>query len=501
MLVLSGLAFAFGFVTNVVLGRSGPEVLGFYGFVVVTLSLLSGFFVLGGNHVVMTYLPAMHDSERTSFLRTYALIIVAFAVVLLGVCVRFPSILRALYGGGLSNQPLLLYLALLLPVSIAQMLSWSVLQSDLRLRRLALSQQTVSVLTCVSLVLAVLVAPAFGMEDPLQSRSYVLVAVLVANLASLGVALWPFTRRRTGGRAGGTRPARAGPSLPAGFWRFSIAFHASTVLFFVIRNADQLFVLHRLGLAELGFYRSAFVVAQLVAWFASVTDWAVYPALCNLAPVDRPAAYVRFARLNSVGTAVIAAGIILLSRLVLDVFGRSVSAESRTLLLVLAAANAVTAPLVTLNNSAIMARGRAGLVFVENLGCAAAAIAAYWLLGSRFGLLGVAAAFAALQGLLLVVSTVLAARVLPPPFPFPLRASATSVVAVLYALAGDRLLPWSVAGLSVRVVLLGLLPLGLFVSRLVGRDELTELRRLLLPHGASPRSARRAAEAVRRVSP
>jgi len=48
MLVLSASAMLFGFGTNVILGRAGPETLGFYGFLMVTYSLVSTFSVLGG---------------------------------------------------------------------------------------------------------------------------------------------------------------------------------------------------------------------------------------------------------------------------------------------------------------------------------------------------------------------------------------------------------------------------------------------------------------------
>jgi O-antigen/teichoic acid export membrane protein len=472
MLALSAAAMLFGFGTNVLLGRAGPTTLGFYNFLIATYSLVTTFFVLGGNHVIVTYLPTCAPGLRARFLVTYSVIVSGFAGLLLAVSMGMPATLRLLYGDELAFSPLP-YIALFVPIVLGQVVFWSMLQGTMRFRMLSVSQQLVSVLTFVFLA-GVAIKSLFQGRGFTPSFRTIALAVAGANLAAI---LYPAARAMLDSRgrlAGWWRPY-----VPAGAISFALYFHASTLLYFVVRNADQFFVLRQLGLRELGFYRSAFVIAQLVAWFSATTDWIVYPTLCNLPVEAYPQAYTRFARLNALGTGVIAALVALFSEEALGFFGASASTESRPVLLILVGSMAVAAPLISLNNSVLMAQQKARVVLYGNLVAAIVCLAAYILLGSWLGLVGVGIAFLTLQVTLLVITCRLALR--ESEVVLPVVPLATSLVCVGWGLLGTWLAGPGWIGITCRGAMALLLVPLLVALRLVRWSELRELARLAAP--------------------
>lgn len=480
MLWLSASALACGFGTNVVLGRAGPELLGFYGFLTLTVSLISVFFVLGGSNVLVNYLPKSSGEEKTSFLLTYAGIVLVGALVFLALAAAFPVLLDLVYGT-VSESSVLGYLALFLPLGVLQTLAWSSLQAELDLRVLAVSHQLVSSLNFVFLLV---VAAGGWLDGPVDgARRYVLASMLLANAASLGVAAWRLARKQLRSWSGFRQPY-----LPEGFWKFSLFFHASTLVQFAVRSLDQVYVLRELGFVALGYYRSALVLANLANFLLVVTDRAFYSTFCNVDASAQPRLHGRFVRLNSVGTALVGLVLLMFSQELLRLFGESATAESRTVLMLIAGAILVCFPITSVNNALVAARERMNLIFVNNVIGAVAAIVLYEVLGSR-GLVGVGWAFAILQLLMLIASSVVARRAAGVPFPlisWALSVTATGIGATA-ALAFDHV---SIADVAFKVVIAAAFLPAIVAARLVTVAELKDLAALLLPgRWTGPREA------------
>lgn len=470
ILWLSATALACGFGTNVVLGRSDPELLGYYGLLTLTLSVVGIFFVLGGGNVVVNYLPKLAPRDKTSFLAAYTLVVVASSVGLLAVAALVPGLPDVIYGDAAGPEAVG-YLALFLPIGILQMLVWSTLQADLSLRTFAVSQGLVSSATFVVLL-------AFAFDGRLVSssaRDYVLAAVVAANAASIAVGLTRLWRRRL--RSWG-RPRRL--FLPDGFWRFSLYFHGGTMVSFTVRNLDQVYVLRELGLVSLGYYRSALVLAQLGNFLLLVTDKGFYSTFCNVEPEGHARLHHRFVRLNSIGTALAGLVLLLFASELLTLFGESATAESQTILMLIASAILVAFPITSVNNSLVTAREKMNLIFVNNALGAAAAVALYTVIGGRWGLAGVGWAFVTLQLLMLALSSIAAWRVAA--IGFPAGPWAVSLVAVAAGtVAGAAFDDVSAGGIAIKVaVAVAFLPL-LVWTRLVTVDELKDLAALVVP--------------------
>lgn len=472
MLWLSASALACGFGTNVVLGRIGPELLGFYGFLTLTVSLISVFFVLGGSNVLVNYLPKQTKKEKLPFLLTYGAIVLLSAGAFLALVAAFPFLLDLIYGT-VSESSVLTYLAAFLPVVALQTLVWSALQADLDLKVLAISHQLVSSLNFA--VLAFVAAAGWLEGDVSTGRRYVLISMLAANTAALVLALVRLWRKqiRSWERA-------AAPHLPGGFWRFSLFFHSSTLVQFAVRSLDQVYVLRELGFVALGYYRSALVLAQLANFLLVVTDRAFYSTFCNVGPATHAGLHRRFVRLNTVGTALAGLVLLLFSREVLELFGESATSSSTKVLLLLAGAILLAFPITSVNNAVVAARERMNMLLVNNVIGAVTAIVLYETFAERFGLVGIAAAFAILQLLMLVVSSFTARRAAS--VTFSLSSFTLSAVAVAIGIGGALVFD-DVTPVAVGVKLLicaSFVPVAV-LSRLATVDDLREFAALVLP--------------------
>lgn len=480
MLWLSASALVCGFGTNVVLGRAGPELLGFYGFLTLTVSLISVFFVLGGSNVLVNYLPKRSPEEKLSFLGTYTAIVLVAALAFLALAAAFPAVLDLVYGT-VSESSALAYLALFLPLGVLQTLAWSSLQAELDLRVLAVSHQLVSSLNFAFLVVVALGGWLDGPVD--ETRRFVVVSMLVANGVSLGVAAWRLASKQMRSWSGFRRPY-----LPNGFWRFSLFFHASTLVQFAVRSLDQVYVLRELGFVSLGYYRSALVLANLANFLLVVTDRAFYGTFCNVDASAQPPLHGRFVRLNSVGTALVGLVLLLFSQELLELFGASATEDSRTVLMLIAGAILVCFPITSVNNALVAAREKMNLIFANNVVGAVAAVALYETLGGR-GLVGVGWAFAILQLLMLIASSVAARRAAG--VAFPASSWALSVAATGIGAAGALVFAHvSLVSVTLKALIaLAFLP-AIVAARLVSIDELKDLAALLLPgRWGKPREA------------
>ncbi len=129
MLYLSGFSLIAGYGTNVLLARMGAATLGFYGLLLLIVSLINTFFVLGGSNVIVNFLPKIEGPQKREFLGSYAVLIVAFSSCCLGVFLLFPRLVELVFGHRV-EVPVVRYMVILLPVLIAQFFVWGVLQAE-----------------------------------------------------------------------------------------------------------------------------------------------------------------------------------------------------------------------------------------------------------------------------------------------------------------------------------------------------------------------------------
>ena len=330
---LTLLSVPFSLAVRVILARAGRSVLGAYGLLGVYTSLVNVFLYLGGDAVVMRFLPALAPGQRRGFLLRYCGIIAAGWLPWLGLAWGFSGQLHWLFGPGLALR-LEWILVLLAPICIFYSLVMAVLKASMEIRAAQIIKRWVPLGS--SLIFAAL---AWGARTSLREHAvlYLWTVYLAMAAGALGVgAYWAekalpaadlFPRctgrvvgkamrdRRRGtyglkahgpdgvpatsrpvsiesiwatfchrGRVLKWRSKKSGPAtrrLPPGFWPYTWTLQANGILSFLANRADILLVLSAGGLQILGEYVALKTLAQGVRTFVKLLLDSLFPSLAN----------------------------------------------------------------------------------------------------------------------------------------------------------------------------------------------------------------------------
>ncbi len=472
MLYLSGSALVAGFCTNVILGRLGAEMLGLYTLLMIIVSMIQTFFVFGASNVLVNYLPNLEPTSRPRFILTYSILVYVVGTLLLVVCLLFPQVMQLVFRSEL-NISLSLYLIVLVPILLAQVLVWAILQAELEGTVLAISQNAVSWLYLVTVGVLFLA----GVLNTEAGNRYLFGAVVVANLVAflIGVA---YVRREYLTVESVTRSW----FLPKGFWSFTLALHFGTLFNFLIANAAPMFVIRELSLRDLGYYRAAAVFAGFVPWVPSVFDRSFYPSFCNLVSKKLPThdVYGKFARLNAMSSGTVALTILLFAREFLSVFGKEFSDSSYIMLALLAIGYVVSTPFVSINFALVTAHLKTPHTMGAYAITAFSGIVLFSVLAPAYGLVGIGLAFIGLQLILLALSVALTWHFTRSPFPF--RAFVITLLVTAVGSCGAYYFGTvSLPNTAIKSALFVSFFVSLIATRLMTIDEIKEMMRVLLP--------------------
>ncbi len=473
MLYLSASALVAGFCTNVLLGRLGPETLGFYSLLMLIVSMVQTFFVFGAANVLVQYIPNLAAGLRPKFIFTYSIIVFAVGFLILGICLAFPAFMQLIFRQEL-RIPVGMYMAILVPLLLAQVLVWATLQADLQGSVLALSQNSVSWFYFANIGL--LLVSGF-LNSASDRTAYIFGAVVLSNVLALAIGAF-YLRREYFRRSN----ISGGWFLPKGFWRFTIALHFGTLFNFIISNAAPVFIVRELGLRELGYFRAASVFAGFVSWIPSVFDKSFYPSFTNLVSKGLPTdeVYAKFSRLNAMSSGVVALVILLFTRELLSVFGKEFGDGAYFLLTMLSAGYVISTPFISINFALITAHMKTPHTMIVYAVGAGVGILLYSTLVPHFGLQGIAISFISLQIVMFIMSWTLTWHYTKSPFPG--RAFLITLCVVCIGLVGAHYFgSVSITNTLIKLGLAGGFFAALLATGIVTKNEVSEMLAVVLP--------------------
>lgn len=274
---LSVLAAPFGYGTSTLLARTGPDVIGTYGLLMVYVALASTVFYFGGDAVVVKFIPEIDPTLRPDFLMSYFGVILLALLPWLVAAAIWPAGLHYLFGsqGGARVQYLLLCLS---PVYIVYCMTAAALKGVLELAWAQVILRLVTVSTFAFYALVYFFGRGF-LEAYYAEIVWGLYLSLVAAAAIVGFARlrklegWRLHRRRLRF------------FIPSGFWRYTLTLQESSGLAFLTQRLDFLLVLNFAGLAVLGKYVAVLTVAQIVQVVNKSFIDALLPSLTNVLAV------------------------------------------------------------------------------------------------------------------------------------------------------------------------------------------------------------------------
>ncbi|MFB3813624.1 MAG: lipopolysaccharide biosynthesis protein [Terriglobales bacterium] len=287
---LSALGVPFTYGTSVLLARTGPEVIGTYGLLLVYITAVSSLFYVGGDAVVIKFVPELPRQKRFAFLVSYFVVTAGFLLSWMVLAASWPRLLRYVFGehGGAPLQVLLVCLSpLYVLLSITVAAHKAVL--DMRWAHLLMR-----VLTIGSFLVY---AALFVLARPLLATHYtVFVWGIYLGLTALATifGVWHLARSSEWHCAWRSM----GFFLPAKFWTYTLTLEQVSVLSFLINRLDLLLVMNLGGLRTLGKYVAALTLADVIRAANRFFVDTLLPSLTNTFAVGSKAAAAQVFSMN-----------------------------------------------------------------------------------------------------------------------------------------------------------------------------------------------------------
>lgn len=267
---LSILALPFSYATNVLLARIGPEALGTFGVLNVYMGIVFVFFFLGGCAVPMKFLPGMTPDRRSSFLASYAFVILLNFLPWLLLAMWRPQLLHFLFGSA-GTPDLQLQLIYLSPLCLAYLLMITSLKAILEMKWAQLLDRGITFGLTLVLLLLFLWKPVWLRQHSANSvwLTYIGLTFVVAVIAFCRL-LWL-----------GVLTGRPLFWLPPRFWPYTLLLQANGFLSVLGSRLDYIFILNTGGLARLGDYVAITSIAGVIPRIAGFVVDSLLPALTN----------------------------------------------------------------------------------------------------------------------------------------------------------------------------------------------------------------------------
>lgn len=382
---LSVLSIPFSYGTRILLARIGPEALGTFGILTVYIGVVAVFLYVGGNAVVIRFLPAIEPEKRGSFLASYLAVLLLAMLPWLALVTASPRVMELVFG---SQTParLLLLLMYLSPVYVLFSVVTATLKAEMEIKW----AQALNRLVPIGFFL--IYAALYGFARAALQRHYAF-AIWSVYLGLTAVATVLGVPRMLRRLAGSARPLKF--YLPAGFWKFTLALQGSSTLGFLTSRLDLIFVLHAGGVKLLGEYVAITSVASVVTRITTFIADSFLPSLTNtLARGDWSASRsVTETYLRAIFPSVLAMALLVL------VFARPLLALMGREYLPLLPLVELTAPIAALQalsgfaGTVLGASGRPQRDIVPKVLRTVVFIPLFWLLWARYQLSGAVAAW------------------------------------------------------------------------------------------------------------
>lgn len=242
---LSALSVPFSFGTAVILARVAPEVIGTFGLLQIYIGVVSVFFFVGGNAVLIRFIPQLGAADRISFFVSYFLVNCMALVPWLVAATLWPRGLRYLFGEG-HTGPFWITLLYLSPIYIIFSASLAALKGMLDLKWAQGLDRIVAVGSFAIYLTLYMTA------RPVLAKHY--TGIIWGTYLSLVLVVVYFAMRRFLQSNDGFRWSQLRVLFPPGFRRYTLSLQGGSILNFFSGRLDYLLLLHFGGLALLGKY-------------------------------------------------------------------------------------------------------------------------------------------------------------------------------------------------------------------------------------------------------
>ena len=308
---ISTLAAPFSYGTSILLARTSPEVIGTYGLLQIYLSLVTSFLYLGGDAVVIKFLPELPINKRFPFLLSYYVVNCVWLSSWLVAATLWPGMLGYVFGNVGRTITFQALGAILSPVYLLFLLLVGALKGMLAFRH---AQMLLRLLTISQFV--AFATLFFGFPSFLATYYNVLIWCTYLFQTVLAIAIGLRYMLRLLGSPRNQFEVRF--LLPPGFWSYTLSTQQVSMLGFLLLNLNDVLILNFAGLATLGKYVAIFTISIIIKMVNNFFLDVLLPSLTNLLALKEFAAasqvFSMYWRILLIINIVACSGIMILAR-------------------------------------------------------------------------------------------------------------------------------------------------------------------------------------------
>lgn len=331
--VMGILSSVCSFVISTVLGRISPALLGQYTLVLSFLNLTSAIVCMGGSVILSRYMiREEHVVSRTRVFCTYGYLVAAVYVLFAGGLLLCPGLYGMLVGK--TTEQIKIYsIIFIMPVYASVVVVSCLLMAVLESRISKIMGNLYVIGMCFVCILLYFVMP-----DALNLYFYrvVFFVIFITNLAALGMGAAYIRRNHI--LCFSAESFR--PFFYEGMPVFILCAWGQAVLIYLHGNVDKIFLSQLDGLGQLGYYQAILQIAAVVDFVPNLLGNITIPFFSSIIGKQEvgqvKAAYLKIEQLLILFLTTCVFGLIAVTDLLLEVFGKEYAVYKGALLLMLA---------------------------------------------------------------------------------------------------------------------------------------------------------------------
>ncbi len=358
LMITSVVCMACSWLTNALLGRIAPEVLGQYAIVSIFISTINTFVIVGDSAVLSNFIPkAGDDRERTNIFFSLSILTFGMYIVFGTIILFVPAISSKLIGGMTFGNRLAAVMLTGLFYMIMALVS-NLLISVLEARISKIMVQLNSIILPVVLV-------AISFVDLQWLIENILIVVLItrafSDAAALCIGLYWLKKNIVFSK-------NFRFYWPKRIRNFNFSSYAQSIFSYIYNNVDKLFLVSLGSMGQLGYYQAILSVIAVVEYVPNMIYSVTVPYFSNIIAMKETQlvrnSYEKMERYFVLFVDSIVIGLIACSQIIMRIFGEGYLDYANLLVVYLVAYSATA--LSRINTSLVVSLEMNRLRFINS---------------------------------------------------------------------------------------------------------------------------------------
>lgn len=276
--LLTAVSMAVGIGAAAVVGHVSAELLGTLAYLKVIVAMIPTFCLLGGEAVLVKYIPAIPPQSRRPFLGWYSGLCVLLTLVMVVLFLNVKPAMDLLLQGAQQEALRLSFILLSLP-TVGTVISSAYLLAMLHFRTAAFLSALPTIIFSVAVVAMRAFAPSLLRDAGAVPLTIAMFASYFISFSTGMLLVW---------RASGASDSRdthvgatATPVPPHGFWGFVLALHLGAIGTFVFTRLDQILAVRWYSLEALATLFAVVQITQLSAAPVQILSKTFFPVFSH----------------------------------------------------------------------------------------------------------------------------------------------------------------------------------------------------------------------------